>query len=144
MGKLVRTSTPLLFQSKLLCSSLSYLFLSLFFAFYTSLSPTTKCHFRSCPFDPLQSPLFIYPQSYGQQKHPIPTIKSSCNSPVFFSGNVMFILDDDLDWFVLTFLHLYRLFICIGWNPTSYWEFFLGFQWIEVCTREWKWWKVWD
>lgn len=90
MGKLVRTSTPLLFQSKLLCSSLSYLFLSLFFAFYTSLSPTTKCHFRSCPFDPLQSPLFIYPQSYGQQKHPIPTIKSSCNSPVFFSGNIMF------------------------------------------------------
>ncbi|KAL4563496.1 hypothetical protein LXL04_027539 [Taraxacum kok-saghyz] len=85
MGKLIRTSTPLLFQSKLLCSSLSYLFFSLFFAFYTSLSPTTKCHFRSSPFDPLHAPLFNYPQSYGQHKHPIPTIHSSCNSPVFFS-----------------------------------------------------------
>ncbi|KAI3710002.1 hypothetical protein L2E82_39775 [Cichorium intybus] len=85
MGKLVRTSTPLLFQSKLLCSSLSYLFLSLFLAFYTSLSPATKCHFRSSPFDPLQSPLFNYPQSYGQHKHPIPTTRPSCESPVFFS-----------------------------------------------------------
>ncbi|KAJ0581484.1 hypothetical protein HanHA300_Chr04g0141581 [Helianthus annuus] len=81
MGKLVTTSTPLLFQSKLLCFSLSYLFLSLFFAFYTSLSSTTKCHFQSTPFDPL----FNYPQSYGQHKHPIPTLHSSCNSPVFFS-----------------------------------------------------------
>ncbi|KAL8192281.1 hypothetical protein R6Q57_027948 [Mikania cordata] len=88
MGK---TSTPLLFQSKLLCFSLSYLFLSLFFVFYTSLSSTTKCHFRSSPFDPLQSPLFNYPQSYEQNKHPIPTLHSSCNSPVFFSDY----------WFVL-------------------------------------------
>ncbi|KAI3689870.1 hypothetical protein L2E82_47840 [Cichorium intybus] len=85
MGKLVRTSTPLLFQSKLLCSSLAYLFFSLTLVFYTSFSPTSKCHFRSSPFDPLQSPLFNYPQSYGQHKHPIPTILSSCNSPVFFS-----------------------------------------------------------
>ncbi|KAJ0758091.1 hypothetical protein HanLR1_Chr04g0146381 [Helianthus annuus] len=81
MGKLVTTSTPLLFQSKLLCFSLSYLFISLFFAFYTSLSSTTKCHFQSSPL----YPLFNYPQSYGQHKHPIPTLHSSCNSPVFFS-----------------------------------------------------------
>ncbi|KAK9055984.1 hypothetical protein SSX86_027071 [Deinandra increscens subsp. villosa] len=86
MGKLVTTtSTPLLFQSKLLCFSLSYLSLSLFFAFLS------KCHLRSSPFDPLQSPLFNYPQSYAQHKHPIPTLQSSCNSPVFFSDY----------WFVL-------------------------------------------
>ncbi|KAL4588358.1 hypothetical protein LXL04_001242 [Taraxacum kok-saghyz] len=97
MGKLVRASTPLFFRSKLLCSSLSYLFLSLFFAFYTSLSPTTKCHFRSSPLDPLHSPLFSYPQSYGQHKHPIPSTHSSCNSPVFFSvgfADYSFVLDE--------------------------------------------------
>ncbi|XP_024991462.1 uncharacterized protein LOC112525532 [Cynara cardunculus var. scolymus] len=92
MGKLVRTSTPLLFQSKLLCSSLTYLFLSLFLAFYTSLS-STKCRFRSSPFDPIQSPLFIYPQSYAHHKHPIPAIQSSCDSPVFFS-DYGFVLDE--------------------------------------------------
>ncbi|KAI3741561.1 hypothetical protein L1987_59235 [Smallanthus sonchifolius] len=100
MGKLV---TPLLFQSKFLCFSLSYLFLSLFFTFYTSLSSTTKCYFRSSPFDPLQSPLFNYPQSYAPHKHPIPTIQSSCNSPVFFS-DYWFVLNeirrvvDDSSW----------------------------------------------
>ncbi|KAB1199933.1 hypothetical protein CJ030_MR0G008960 [Morella rubra] len=82
MGK--ATSTPLLFQSKLLCFSLLYLFLSLFLTLYTSLSQT-KCLFRSSPFDPVQTPLFSYPLSYGEHKYAIPTHRSSCSSPVFFS-----------------------------------------------------------
>lgn len=82
MGKV--TSRPLLFQSKLLCFSLLYLFTSLFLALYASLS-STKCLFRSSPFDPIQTPLFTYPPSYGEHKYAIPTLRSSCNSPVFFS-----------------------------------------------------------
>ncbi|KAL8468488.1 hypothetical protein ACS0TY_031630 [Phlomoides rotata] len=84
MGKIAKFSTPLIFQSKLLCFSLLYLFSSLLAAVYFSFS-STKCIFRSSPFDPLQGPLFSYPLSYGQHKHAIPTTRSSCNSPVYFS-----------------------------------------------------------
>ncbi|KAL0300589.1 UNVERIFIED_CONTAM: hypothetical protein Sradi_6335700 [Sesamum radiatum] len=42
-------------------------------------------HFQIIPFDPLQSPLFSYPSTYGEHKHAIPTTRSSCDSPVFFS-----------------------------------------------------------
>lgn len=85
MGKVTATATtPLFFQSKLLCFSLLYLFSTLFLALYHSLSPT-KCLFRSSPFDPIQSPLFSYPPSYGQHKYAISTDRSSCSSPVFFS-----------------------------------------------------------
>ncbi|KAL6991445.1 Alkaline ceramidase tod1 [Sarracenia purpurea var. burkii] len=83
MGK--ATSKPLLFQSKLLCFSLLYLSTTFFLALYSSLSSTTKCLFRSSPFDPIQSPLFSYPPTYGEHKYAIPTLRSSCNSPVFFS-----------------------------------------------------------
>ncbi|PSS04902.1 Protein of unknown function DUF616 protein [Actinidia chinensis var. chinensis] len=83
MGK--ARSTPLLFQSKLLCFSLLYLFSSLFLALYSSLSSTTKCLFRSSPFDPIQSPLFSYPPTYGEHKYALPTFRSSCDSPVYFS-----------------------------------------------------------
>nr|XP_043622288.1 probable hexosyltransferase MUCI70 isoform X2 [Erigeron canadensis] len=95
MGKLVRSSTPLLFKSKLLCFSILYLFSSLFYAFYTSISSTTKCHFRSSSSisDPIQSSLFNYPRSYGQHKHSIPTFHSHCNSPVFFN-DYSFVLND--------------------------------------------------
>ncbi|XP_022879611.1 uncharacterized protein LOC111397104 isoform X1 [Olea europaea var. sylvestris] len=82
MGKAI--STPLLCQSKLFCFSFLYLFSSLFFALYFSFS-STKCIFRSSPFDPIQTPLFFYPSSYGEHKYGIPTLRSSCNSPVFFS-----------------------------------------------------------
>lgn len=78
-------STPLLFQSKLLCFSLLYLLTSLFLALYSTLS-STKCIFRSSPFDPIQAPLFTYPSSYGEHKYSIPTLRSACTSPVFFSG----------------------------------------------------------
>ncbi|KAL9666503.1 hypothetical protein QQ045_000837 [Rhodiola kirilowii] len=79
------TSTPPpLFQSKLLCLSLFYLASSILLVLYNSLSPT-KCLFRYSPFDPLQSPLFLYPSSYGEHKYAIPTSRSSCKSPVFFS-----------------------------------------------------------
>ncbi|XP_057471453.1 alkaline ceramidase TOD1-like [Actinidia eriantha] len=78
-------STPLLFQSKLLCFSLLFLFSSLFLALYSSLSSTTKCLFRSSPFDPIQSPLFSYPPAYGEHKYSLPTFRSSCDSPVYFS-----------------------------------------------------------
>ncbi|KAL9227762.1 hypothetical protein vseg_003413 [Gypsophila vaccaria] len=77
---------PLIWQSKKLCASCLYLFTSLFLAFYTSLSPTNKCVlFRSTPFNPIQSPLFSYPPSYGEHKHVLPTFRSSCTSPIFFS-----------------------------------------------------------
>ncbi|GMH20790.1 hypothetical protein Nepgr_022632 [Nepenthes gracilis] len=88
MGKAKATSTsaasPLLFQSKPLCFSCLYLFTSLFIALCLSLSPT-KCIFRSSPFDPIQFPLFSYPSSYGEHKHSLPTFRSSCSSPVYFS-----------------------------------------------------------
>ncbi|KAL8087945.1 hypothetical protein AgCh_037910 [Apium graveolens] len=77
-------SKPLLFQSKLLCFSVFYLFTSLLLALYSTIS-STKCIFRSSPFDPIQSPLFTYPSSYGHHKHSLPTLRSSCTSPVFFS-----------------------------------------------------------
>ncbi|KAG8365623.1 hypothetical protein BUALT_Bualt18G0125400 [Buddleja alternifolia] len=77
-------SKPLLFQSKLLCFSLLYLFSTIFLTIYFTLS-STKCIFRSSPFDPIQSPLFSYPSSYGEHKHAIPTTRSSCNAPVYFS-----------------------------------------------------------
>ncbi|CAI9782149.1 unnamed protein product [Fraxinus pennsylvanica] len=78
MGKLI--SKPLLCQSKLFCFSLFYLFSSLFLAL-----SSTKCIFRSSPFDPIQSPLFSYPTSYGEHKYAVPTLRSSCDSPVYFS-----------------------------------------------------------
>lgn len=87
MGK--ATSTPLLFQSKLLCFSLFYLFTSLFLALYTLLSQS-QCLFRSSPYDPIQTPLFSYPRSYGEHKYAIPTHRSTCSSPVFFSGTLHF------------------------------------------------------
>ncbi|KAF8021088.1 hypothetical protein BT93_G1498 [Corymbia citriodora subsp. variegata] len=80
MGK----SPPVLFQSKPLCFSLLYLFASLFLALYTSLSPT-KCLLRSSPFDPLQSPLFSYPPSYGEHKYALPTARPACSAAVLFS-----------------------------------------------------------
>ncbi|GLT59204.1 hypothetical protein SLA2020_320380 [Shorea laevis] len=81
---MVSATTPLLFRSKFLCFSVFYLFISLFLALYQSLS-STKCIFKSSPFDPIQTPLFSYPQSYGEHKYAIPTHRSSCSSPVFFS-----------------------------------------------------------
>ncbi|PIA42919.1 hypothetical protein AQUCO_02000395v1 [Aquilegia coerulea] len=83
MGK-ATYKTPLLFQSKLLCFSLFYLFTTLFLALYSSLS-STKCIFRSSPFDPIQTPLFSYPNTYGEHKYAIPTLRSSCISPLYFS-----------------------------------------------------------
>lgn len=84
MGKLITTTKPLIFYSKLLCFSLLYLFTTLFLAFY-SLS-NSKCFFRSSPLDPLQNSLFSYPSSYGEHKYAVPTTRSTCSSPVFFSG----------------------------------------------------------
>ncbi|KAK6917186.1 Protein of unknown function DUF616 [Dillenia turbinata] len=84
MGKAVASLTrPLILQSKLLCFSLFYLFATLFLALYSSLS--SKCLFRSSPFDPIQAPLFSYPSSYGEHKYALPTLRSSCSSPVSFS-----------------------------------------------------------
>ncbi|KAE8720017.1 hypothetical protein F3Y22_tig00109923pilonHSYRG00121 [Hibiscus syriacus] len=79
------TKTPPFCQSKLLCLSLLYLFTTLFLAFYNNVSPN-NCLFRSSPFDPIQSPLFRYPPSYGEHKYAITTHRNSCSSPVSFSG----------------------------------------------------------
>lgn len=120
MGKV--TSTPLLFQSKLVCFSLLYLFTSLFLALYTSLSQT-KCLFRSSPFDPIQTPLFSYPPNYGEHKYAIPTQRKSCSSRVYFSGA----------------LHFFFLKLNIG-----IWLFFCGFWQIgfgfcaQIIGKSWR------
>lgn len=75
---------PLLCHSKLFCFSFFYLFASLFLTIYISVS-SSNCPFRFTPFDPIQFPLFSYPSSYGEHKYAIPTHRSSCDSPVFFS-----------------------------------------------------------
>ncbi|KAE8696461.1 CBS domain-containing protein CBSX5-like [Hibiscus syriacus] len=86
MGKATTTTrTPPFCQSKFLCLSLLYLFTALFLAFYHKVSPN-NCLFRSSPFDPIQSPLFHYPPSYGEHKYAITTHRNSCSSPVMFSG----------------------------------------------------------
>ncbi|CAN1227351.1 Probable hexosyltransferase MUCI70, partial [Linum grandiflorum] len=72
-------SPPPFFQSKLLCFSLLYLLTSFSLAFYNSVS-STNCLFRSSPFDPIQSPLFSYPSSYGEHKYALPTHRNSCSS----------------------------------------------------------------
>jgi hypothetical protein len=90
MGK-AKLSKPLIFQSKLLCISLLYLITTLFLALYTSIYPT-KCLFRSSPFDPIQTPFFSYPSSYGEHKYVIPTHRSSCSSPIYFSGTTSYLV----------------------------------------------------
>jgi hypothetical protein len=87
MGKLITTSKPLILKSKLLCFSLFYLFTTLFLALYTTLSQS-KCFFRSSPSDPILNSLFNYPSSYGEHKYAVSTTRSTCSSPVFFSGNL--------------------------------------------------------
>ncbi|KAJ4703859.1 Protein of unknown function (DUF616) [Melia azedarach] len=84
MGKTTSSRIPLLFQSRLLCFSLLYLFTTLFLALHKSLFPT-QCLFNSSSFDPVETPLFSYPSSYGEHKYALPASHSSCSSPVFFS-----------------------------------------------------------
>ncbi|KAH7568579.1 hypothetical protein JRO89_XS06G0017700 [Xanthoceras sorbifolium] len=78
------TTPPLFLQSKLFCFSLLYLLTTLFLALYHYLSPT-QCLLRSSPFNPVQTPLFTYPPSYGEHKYALTTHRSTCSSPVFFS-----------------------------------------------------------
>ncbi|KAL8158698.1 hypothetical protein V2J09_000235 [Rumex salicifolius] len=80
----MRLTKPLFFQSKLLCFSCLYLLTTLSLSLYLSFSPSSKCFFRSSPFDPIQFPLFSYPSSYGESKHSLKTLRSDCSSPVFF------------------------------------------------------------
>lgn len=84
---------PLLLRSNRLCVSCFFLFTSLVIAFCVAISPSIKCLlFRAAPYDPIRSPLFSYPSSYGEHKHVLPTFRSSCSSPVFFSGKLALIL----------------------------------------------------
>lgn len=85
MGIRATSSKPLFCYSKLLCVSIIYLFTSLFLVLYTTLISPTNCLFRYSPNDPIQTPLFVYNSSYGEHKHALPTFRSSCNSPVYFS-----------------------------------------------------------
>lgn len=92
MGKPTTSSkTPLLFQSKLLCFSLFYLCIALFLALHKSFSPK-QCIVKSLHFHPVQTALFSYPPSYGEHKYALSTQRSSCSSPVFFSGFFFFCL----------------------------------------------------
>ncbi|KAL0793003.1 hypothetical protein Bca101_064380 [Brassica carinata] len=86
MGKLIRitASPPLCVRSKLLCFSLIYLLTTLSLFLYFSLS-RNQCIFRYSPYDPIQTKIFSYPSSYGEHKYALPTHRSSCSSPVFFS-----------------------------------------------------------
>ncbi|XP_009128850.1 uncharacterized protein LOC103853693 isoform X2 [Brassica rapa] len=86
MGKLIRVtaSPPLCVRSKLLCFSLVYLLTTLSLFLYVSLS-RNQCIFRYSPFDPIQTKMFACPSSYGEHKYALPTHRSSCSSPVFFS-----------------------------------------------------------
>ncbi|GAA0165048.1 hypothetical protein LIER_20548 [Lithospermum erythrorhizon] len=88
--KIKLSSSPIFFQSKLLCFSVFYLLISITLAIYTTFY-STKCLFRSSPFDPIQSPLFYYNSSYGEHKYALPTYRTSCDSPVFFKdyGSVL-------------------------------------------------------
>lgn len=81
-------STPLLFQSKILCLSLLYLVTTLSLSVYVSFSQS-GCLFQSPPFPP-NSKLFNYPKSYGEHKYALPTARTSCSSPVFFPGAKFF------------------------------------------------------
>ena len=110
MGKVTSSSTPLCFRSKLLCFSLLYLTTSLFLALYASLSKT-KCLFRSSPFEPLHTPLFSYPSSYGEHKYAIPTVRSTCSSPVFFSGNPLFFFSFFFSVFLYTIFSFWVILI---------------------------------
>ncbi|XP_042445416.1 uncharacterized protein LOC122030302 isoform X1 [Zingiber officinale] len=79
----VYVTTPLLFQSKLLCLSLLYLLATLPLALYVSFSKST-CLFRSpTPFP--TSRRFSYPPSYSEHKYSLPTAHSDCSSSVPFS-----------------------------------------------------------
>ncbi|XP_009101533.1 uncharacterized protein LOC103827746 isoform X2 [Brassica rapa] len=86
MGKFISitASPPLYVRSKLLCFSLLYFFTTLSLFLYVSLS-RNQCVFRYSPFDPVQTNTFSYPSSYGEHKYALPTHRSSCSSPVFFS-----------------------------------------------------------
>lgn len=70
-----------------LCLSLLYLFFTYLFLVLYVISTQSKCLFRSDPFHPIQSSsLFSYPSSYGQHKYAISTSRSTCSSPLNFSG----------------------------------------------------------
>ncbi|XP_055820098.1 alkaline ceramidase TOD1 isoform X1 [Solanum dulcamara] len=84
----IRASKPLFCYSKLFCISVIYLFTTLFLVLYTYLISPTNCLFRYSPNDPIQTPLFLYNSSYGEHKHALPTFRSSCNSPVYFSDRI--------------------------------------------------------
>ncbi|KAK9086021.1 hypothetical protein Sjap_026432 [Stephania japonica] len=78
------TSPPMFLKSKLLCFSLLYLSTTLFFSLYASIS--SKCFFSffirpSPPLDPIS----YHPSNYGEHKYAIPTLRSSCTSPVRFA-----------------------------------------------------------
>ncbi|KAK9088273.1 hypothetical protein Scep_027355 [Stephania cephalantha] len=77
------TSPPLFLKSKLLCFSLLYLSTTLFLSLYASIS--SKCFFSffitPSPLDPIS----YHPSNYGEHKYAIPTLRSSCTSPVRFA-----------------------------------------------------------
>lgn len=154
MGK-AKLSTPLIFQSKLLCLSLLYLFSTLLLALYSSLHPT-KCLFRYSPFDPVQVPLFSYPPTYGEHKYAISTHRNHCSSPVFISGitidlslSVSSYLGVELwvqlvpFWILIHGFFFFRLLDCIGGDQKFMSEFICIFSGLEVYGRKQRqfWWE---
>ena len=106
-------STPLLFQSKILCLSLLFLLTTLPLSIYVS-SSQSACLFQSPPILP-SSKLFNYPRSYGEHKHALATTRSSCTSPVPFPGTKK----------IFSILHLLL----------NYGLSHVGFWWVDQRTR---------
>ncbi|KAJ4733969.1 transmembrane protein (DUF616) [Rhynchospora pubera] len=83
----LKVGTPPVFQSKLLCLSLLYLFTTLPLSIYVSLSQSqsNQCLFRSQSPLKQSDELFTYPSSYGEHKHAIPSFRSDCTTPLRFT-----------------------------------------------------------
>lgn len=137
----IRASKPLFCYSKLFCISVIYLFTTLFLVLYTSLISPTNCLFRYSPYDPIQTPLFLYNSSYGEHKHALPTFRSSCNSPVYFSGTYKIKFSLIRWWFCCCLsngiLFFGRLLECFEGNEWIQWEFNVSwFAKLEVYSGE--------
>lgn len=78
-------TTPLLFQSKILCFSLFYFWTAIPLAIFISLSHQPVCKFARYSSNSSNHHLFSYPKSYGEHKHALPTTRDSCTASVRIS-----------------------------------------------------------
>jgi len=129
MGNLITLTTS---KHLFLCFSLFYLFFTyLFLALYV-ISSQSKCLFRSPPFDPIQSSsLFSYPSSYGQHKYAISTSRSTCSSPLNFSGTI------DQCQCLLWPHKMFGDFFCFWYEDSLFWLKGVGFC-VQITGTFWR------